>query len=159
MILAHTGAMIIKIGTDLDSTGRVRPSAPIPNTVDWTNQLGVVQIAALLEQASVFVGIDSGPLHIAGVLGVPSVGLFGPVSAKLRLHPDARVTVVVRKVDCLGCHHRPAGHLHWKTGCPNDIACMREITAKEVFAAVADHLGAGDRPLEGGQITLASNQI
>jgi ADP-heptose:LPS heptosyltransferase len=159
IISARTGAMIIKIGTDLDSLGRLTPSAPIPNTVDWTNQLGVVEIAALLEQASVFIGIDSGPLHLAGVLGVPAVGLFGPVSANLRLHPHARVTVVAGKVDCLGCHHRLTGHLHWKTGCPNDIACMREITAKEVFAVVADHLGAVDRPLDGGQVALASSEI
>jgi ADP-heptose:LPS heptosyltransferase len=159
IISARTGALIIKIGTDLDSLGRVRPSAPLPNTVDWTNQLGVVEIAALLEQASVFVGIDSGPLHIAGILGVPAVGLFGPVSANLRLHPRAQVSVITAKMDCLGCHHRPTGHLHWKTGCPNDIACMREITAQEVFAAVADHLGAIDRLSKGGQITLASRQI
>ena len=147
IISARTRAMMIKIGTDLDSLGRVRPCAPIPNTVDWTNQLGVIEIAALLEQASVFVGIDSGPLHIAGVLGVPAVGLFGPVSANLRLHAHARATIVAGKVDCLECHHSPTGHLHWKTGCPNHIACMREITAKDVFAAVADLLVAGDRRL------------
>jgi ADP-heptose:LPS heptosyltransferase len=137
IISARTPAIMIRIGTDLDTLGRVRPSAPLPNTIDWTNQLGVIEIATLLEQASVFVGIDSGPLHLAGVLGVPAVGLFGPISADLRLHPHARVTVVAGKVDCLRCHHRATGHLHWRIGCPNDIACMREITAQEVFAAVA----------------------
>lgn len=157
IISARTPAIMIKIGIDLDSMGRVRPSTPIPNAVDWTNQLEVIEIAALLEHASVLVGIDSGPLHIAGVLGVPAVGLFGPVSAKLRLHPHARGTAVAGKVDCLGCHHRPTGHLHWKTGCPNDIACMREITAKDVFAAVADHLGAGDRPLEAIQASHSAS--
>jgi ADP-heptose:LPS heptosyltransferase len=147
LISGSTSGIMIKIGNDLDSLDRVRPLGSIPNAIDWTNQLDVSETVALLELASVFVGIDSGPLHIAGILGVPAVGLFGPVSADLRLHPHARVTVVAGKIDCLGCHHRPTGHLHWRTSCPNDIACMREITAQEVFAAVADHLGVGDRPL------------
>jgi ADP-heptose:LPS heptosyltransferase len=136
---------MIKIGTDLDSLGRMRPFAPIPNAVDWTNQLDVSETAALLEQASAIVGIDSGPLHIAGVLGVPAVGLFGPIFGHLRLHPQARATIVSGSVDCLGCHHMPTGQLHWKTGCPHDIVCMREITAKDVFTAVVPHIGGGDR--------------
>jgi ADP-heptose:LPS heptosyltransferase len=140
IISARIAAIIIKIGMDLDSYGHLRPSAYIPNTVDWTNQLDVIEIAALLEQADLFVGIDSGPLHIAGVLGVPAVGLFGAISANLRLRPSAPATIITGKLDCLGCHHSPTGHLHWRTGCPNDIACMREITAKEVFAAVARYL-------------------
>ena len=40
------------------------------------------------------------------------------------LHPHARVTVVTDNLDCLGCHHAPGGQLHWRTGCPRDIACM-----------------------------------
>jgi ADP-heptose:LPS heptosyltransferase len=132
---------MIKIGNDLDSMGRVRPCAPIPNAVDWTNQLDMSETAALLELAAVFVGIDSGPLHIAGALGVPAVGLFGPISGHLRLHPRARATIVSSSAPCLGCHHKPTGQLHWKTGCPYDIACMREITATDVFAAVAVHIG------------------
>jgi hypothetical protein len=34
---------------------------------------------------------------------------------------------------------------------------MREITAKDVFAAVADHLGAGDRPLEAIQASHSAS--
>lgn len=145
IISARMPALIIKIGTDRDSMSRVRPFGLISNAVDWTNQLDVMEIAALIEQASVFIGIDSGPLHIAGVLRVPSVGLFGPISGKLRLHPAARTTIVSGELDCLGCHHSPTGQLHWKTGCPNDIACMREITAEAVFAAVAEHIGIRHR--------------
>ena len=137
LISAHTSALMVKIGTDFDSTHRLRPFPAIRDAVDWTNQLDVIETAALLEQASALVGIDSGPLHIAGVLRVPAVGLFGPIFGHLRIHPHARTIAVSGGVDCLGCHHAPTGHLHWRTGCPNDIACMQEITAKDVFAAVA----------------------
>jgi ADP-heptose:LPS heptosyltransferase len=149
-----TSAIMIKIGTDVDSLGQVRPLGPIPNAVDWTNHLDISETAALLELTSVFVGIDSGPLHIAGVLGVPVVGLFGPVSGHLRLHPRARATLVSGSVDCLGCHHTPTGPLHWKTGCPHDINCMREITVKDVFNAVTSYLDGKDymiKPQDGAE--------
>jgi len=81
---------MIKIGTDLDSMGRVRSPEPIPNAIDWTNQLDVSETAALLELASVFVGIDSGPLHVAGILGLPAVVVVNKVD-----RPDARITEVV----------------------------------------------------------------
>jgi heptosyltransferase-1 len=38
----------------------------------------VAQLTSLLRRASLFVGGDTGPLHLADALGVPCVGLFGP---------------------------------------------------------------------------------
>ena len=39
------------------------------------------QLAALLAQASLFVGNDSGPGHLAAAVGIPTLSLFGPTSA------------------------------------------------------------------------------
>jgi ADP-heptose:LPS heptosyltransferase len=154
LILESTSAVMIKIGTDMTSMGQAMPSSPIPHAVDWTNQLDVMETTALLGMASVFVGIDSGPLHLAGILGVPAVGLFGPVSPRLRLPPQARAVIVTGRADCLGCHHRPTGQLHWQTGCPHDILCMREIGAKDVFAALAPHIGGEGCPAASESATL-----
>src|SRR5205085_10777603 len=134
----RTSAMLIKIGTDLDSMLRSRPIPPIAHAIDWTNRLTLMETVALLEQASGFIGIDSGPLHLAGVLGVPSVGLFVPISGDRRIHPRARTAIITGDVDCLGCHHRPTGPLHWRTGCPHDIACMHSIVAEGVLGALMD---------------------
>ena len=143
LIRARTSAIMIKIGTDLDSMRRARPMPPIPYTIDWTNRLTVIETVALLEQASAFVGIDSGPLHVAGVLGTRSVGLFGPISGDRRIFPGSRTTVVTAAEDCLGCHHRSEGPLHWRTGCPHNISCMHGIAADVVLGALlglCDHL-------------------
>src|SRR5205814_9464483 len=125
-------AMMIKIGTGIDSMRETRPVKPIPNVVDWSNKLSVMETMALLELSSAFVGIDSGPLHLAGVLGVPSVGLFGPIDGKLRLHPRAQTKIVTGNTSCLGCHHGLTGRLHWRTGCPYNIECMQGIWADTV---------------------------
>ena len=37
-----------------------------------------MEAAAALERASLFVGNDSGPMHLAAAAGAPTLGLFGP---------------------------------------------------------------------------------
>jgi ADP-heptose:LPS heptosyltransferase len=95
-----------------------------------------LELVALLELANVYVGIDSGPLHIATTIGVPSIGLFGPTLAPLFLHPRASTKVITGSSKCIGCHHSSIGPIHWRTGCPNNIVCMEEITTEQVFCAV-----------------------
>jgi Glycosyltransferase family 9 (heptosyltransferase) len=142
LIAARLRAIVIKIGRDYyDLTTPFRPM-PIANTIDWSNDLTLVQTTALLERASLFVGIDSGPLHIAKVLGIPAIGLFGPTDARLILGTNAYIRTAVGTADCRGCHHRLPGPLHWRSGCPNDIACMKSIPPEAIFAKVLDTLNA-----------------
>jgi ADP-heptose:LPS heptosyltransferase len=131
------GSVVIRIGTDVDSSGRHVPRTSIVNTVDWIGTRSLIDTVALLERADVFIGIDSGPLHIATTLGVPSVGLFGPTDGRLIVHARAESIIVTGTASCLGCHHASPRPLHWRTGCPNDIVCMREITCDQVLDAVS----------------------
>lgn len=55
--------------------------------VDRFNDFSLTTSAAALSLASVFVGHDSGPLHIAAALGVPVVGIFAP-GQPLRTFPQ-----------------------------------------------------------------------
>jgi ADP-heptose:LPS heptosyltransferase len=139
---AAIGALMIRVGVAGDSRGAGRAAPRIPHTVDWTGRLTLVELAALLEQAAVFVGIESGPLHIATVIGVPTVALCGPTAAQLHAHPRAPISPVAAiALGCLGCHHDPGGPRHWGDGCPNDVACMRAITPEQATAALAERLG------------------
>jgi heptosyltransferase I len=42
----------------------------------------ITEMIALFRRASLVVGGDTGPVHVAAVLGVPTVGLYGPTSAR-----------------------------------------------------------------------------
>jgi lipopolysaccharide heptosyltransferase I len=42
----------------------------------------IPQMVALFRRATLVVGGDTGPVHIAAVLGVPTIGLYGPTSAR-----------------------------------------------------------------------------
>ncbi len=54
-----------------------------------------VDLAAALSRASLFIGNDSGPGHLAGMLGVPTVTLFGPTAAAVWTPIGPRVRSVV----------------------------------------------------------------
>jgi len=55
--------------------------------VDRDTDGTLADMAAALSLATLFVGHDSGPLHIAGALGVPVVGIFAP-GEPLRTFPQ-----------------------------------------------------------------------
>ncbi|MBP2299311.1 glycosyltransferase family 9 protein [Azospirillum picis] len=49
-----------------------------PRAIDLTGRTDPMAAAACLERAALYVGNDSGLMHIAAAAGVPTVGLFGP---------------------------------------------------------------------------------
>jgi ADP-heptose:LPS heptosyltransferase len=144
LIAAHTPAVVVTLGDG--SRARHRSVAAARDVVEWPGRLRVIDLVALLEHTAVFVGVDSGPLHLAGILGIPAVALFGSTNSALRLPPRANALTVTAALPCLGCHHAPDGPLHWEIGCPHDIACMREITAEVVFSRLAEQLAVGCDP-------------
>ena len=48
----------------------------------------------LLRRAALVVGGDTGPIHVAAVLGVPTVGLYGPTDARRNGPYGSRVATV-----------------------------------------------------------------
>jgi ADP-heptose:LPS heptosyltransferase len=53
----------------------------IPDAIDLAGRLTLPEIAAFLTRARLFVGNDSGLMHLAAASGVPTLGLFGPTNA------------------------------------------------------------------------------
>ena len=100
-----------------------------PNALDWTGELSIAQLVALLECAELFVGADSGPAHMAAALGVPVVSLFAGTSDPRIWRPwGGAVEVLERRVACAPCH---------QLVCPlAENLCMRGIRPIDVIAAV-----------------------
>ena len=99
------------------------------------NRVKSDELVALVAGCHLLVSIDSGPVHLAGAVGAPVIGLFGAVNPRFRLPPDSPAVGLFSDVPCLFCHHAtPRGH--WQTGCPNDIRCMKELDVQTVFEAV-----------------------
>ncbi len=94
----------------------------------FASTLKLRESAVLISGASLFIGNDSGPLHLAAVLGVPTLGLFGPSDPSLTApHTLAPASWLYKRVECSPCNQRK---------CVRPFnPCMNEISVEEVFAA------------------------
>jgi ADP-heptose:LPS heptosyltransferase len=65
----------------------------LPDAIDLVGRLELPQAAACLKRCALFVGNDSGLMHLAAAAGVPTLGLFGPTPAT-EYAPAGRCTAV-----------------------------------------------------------------
>ncbi|MDD5044350.1 MAG: glycosyltransferase family 9 protein [Candidatus Omnitrophica bacterium] len=97
----------------------------ISNVFNFSH-LGLRQVMSIIGQAELFIGNNSGPLHIACALGIPTVSTMGP-SDPMLWWPQGENNIVIRKdLPCSPCH-RPACSVR---------DCMGLITVEEMFMAV-----------------------
>ena len=67
----------------------------LPEAIDLTGRLSLPEAAAVLARAALFVGNDSGLMHLAAAAGTPTIGLFGPTPAD-EYAPSGRAALAVR---------------------------------------------------------------
>ena len=70
------------------------------------------QFFALAQKAKLFLGGDTGPLHLAAAAGTPIVGIYGPTPAR-RNGPFAKEDVIVERLDLdcrIDCFRRSCSH-------------------------------------------------
>ena len=97
--------------------------------IDALNLTGKTDLAILcsvIKEASLFVGIDSGVMHMASSLDIPVVGLFGPTDP-FYVGPQNERSIVVREesMECVPCYLKYCRH--WD--------CMRKLDVDKVFDA------------------------
>jgi lipopolysaccharide heptosyltransferase II len=119
------GAILAEIA---GATPRERTLVPDPRTPLRTS-------AALLARCHLFVGNDSGPMHLAAALGVPAVAIFGPGDPDRTAPRSARapVTVLSRRYPCSPC--RQDFFRECAPGPAGKPFCLEEITVGEVESA------------------------
>lgn len=93
------------------------------------------QFARLVSRAALFVGSDTGAMHIASALGAPVVALFGPKDPVQTGPYCSRSMVVTGQAGCRPCNRRKCSH----------VRCMTSISAESVLDAAIQVLdGAGE---------------
>jgi lipopolysaccharide heptosyltransferase I len=88
------------------------------------------QLIPLYQRARLVIGGDTGPFHLASMLGTPVVGVFGPTSPVRNGPLSQHDEVVVHLLPCSFCYGR---------SCPTQNECM-DISVEEVFSAVTRRL-------------------
>jgi heptosyltransferase-2 len=106
--------------------------------LNLVGRTSIAETAALLAQCDLFVGNDSGPMHIAAAVGTPVVAMFGPsnIGAWGPYSPEGERsphTVVSRDLPCMPCFYR--GHsVGLREGC-GTRECLTLLDARPVLQA------------------------
>ncbi|MFL5320760.1 MAG: glycosyltransferase family 9 protein [Myxococcaceae bacterium] len=113
---------------DVETLNAFRSACRVPISADLS-ALSVEGLAAAIGASKLLVACDSGPVHIATALGVPSVVVFGPTSIR-RWGPPAPSISVSLQLSCSPCTNHglelcPLGHHN----------CMRQLEPEAVIDA------------------------
>ncbi len=104
-LAAQLPSRAVVVGTAADASFAAAIKSFAPLTLDLTGQTSLVELVSVLRQASLAVGNDTGPMHVAAALGVASVVLFSNASDPALTaprYPDGGWPVILRKPHLAG---------------------------------------------------------
>ena len=122
----HTDADIILFGTAAEQKVSEAIAAGINgSSISLVGKTAIAALPALLSRCQLFVGNDSGAMHVAAAVGLPVVAIFGPTDPDGTAPLTPRCTVVQEKPYCSPCFLRR---------CPIDHRCMTSVRPEAVEA-------------------------
>jgi heptosyltransferase-2 len=122
---ASAQGLLFGSADDWESTAEVGKNAchPLINIAGKTN---LKEAIALIARCRLFVSNDSGLMHVAGALGIPTIAIFGSTNPVTTSPVGVNSIVIYRAVECSPC---------LKPVCPTDFRCMDLIGVEEVYTA------------------------
>jgi heptosyltransferase-2 len=132
-LIAGADADVIIFGApqERDVAERIARSIQRRAVVNLAGATSIGDLPALLRACQLFVGNDSGAMHVAAAVGVPVVGIFGPTDPEATRPATPRFTLVREPVSCSPCLLRH---------CPIDHRCMTRISVEQVLGAARAQL-------------------
>jgi ADP-heptose:LPS heptosyltransferase len=127
--------------SDRPAAGRISAAARIALGSDATRivaagEFNLAELRALIARSRLFVGGDTGPLHIAATTATPIVGLYGPTlaarSAPWRDPAIPTVSLEVGGLPCRPCEQRVCE--------PGDFRCLTTLRPADVITAAEQAL-------------------
>lgn len=133
-LLADYGAQVLLFGSadDAESIARVQQAATAP-LLSLAGKTTLHEAIALIARCGLFISNDSGLMHTAAALGVPTVAIFGSTNPATTSPPGRKNIVIYKNVPCSPC---------LKTDCPTDFQCMESIGIDDVYKAAIRMLEA-----------------
>jgi heptosyltransferase-2 len=127
---------LVLVGTAGDNVEELARQCP-DTALNLAGQTSLPQLAAVLRRAALFVGADSGVMHLAVAAGAPVIALFGPTNADAWgpwTAGRSRAIVLQAGLPCQPCAY--VGYaIGRREGCPS-MECMHAIQVEDVLRAV-----------------------
>ncbi len=100
----------------------------------FAGKLNIIETAALIKRCNLFISTDTGPMHIAKAVGIPLIGLFGPVNPEHWGYKDEKSSYVSGFDNC-SCKY--ISDCIRKT---DKYKCMKNISIRQVLSKVSEFL-------------------
>jgi heptosyltransferase-2 len=132
-ISTHSSVQWILFGTTRDATAGEQIAAALgDHCVNRIGRTTLDQLIDELRECRLLLTNDTGTMHLAALLGVPVVAIFGSTEPRLTGPLGSNHIILRHHVECSPCFLRE---------CPIDFRCMKAVTAQEVSDAVLSILG------------------
>jgi len=128
-----SGVKVVLLGAQEDkksSSAIIKSTESAP--LSLVGELSLREARDMISHSSLFVGPDSGPMHIAASTGTPIVALFGPTLPANFGPWRAEHKIIQKDLDCRPCRQRQCVH--------EDFRCLQGITPEEVYEAGLEYL-------------------
>jgi predicted lipopolysaccharide heptosyltransferase III len=127
-LMSQNGCQVLIGGSDqdIDLSQQIRQMAK-SRPIIMAGRTTIKQFAAIAKKSALFIGSDSGAMHIASAVGTPLVALFGPSNPAEWGPRGGPADVIYMGLDCRVCFHPTC-----RRGEGN---CMRLITVDAVYAS------------------------
>lgn len=137
LVQRHQARILLFGGpADVDQVREIAKDLP-NNPIMLCGKLSLLESAAALKRCAVFVGNDTGTVHLAAAMKCPIVVLFGPTVEEFGFYPyTANATVISTSLPCRPCTHTGKGQCKIQ----EIHACMERIGVEEVITAVENML-------------------
>ena len=123
--------VIIGAPDEIDAADQCEAAWHKDQVLNICGKVSLRQCAAVLKKTSLFVGHDSGPMHLAGAMGVPIVAVFASINIPRKWFPRGEKNhIIYHKTDCAGCGLTVCTEQKKK--------CILSITPNEVYGAVME---------------------
>jgi heptosyltransferase-2 len=131
---SQANADVILFGTSAEAAVSSAIAAGMRRApIDLTGKSAINDLPALLSQCHLFIGNDSGAMHVAAAVGLPVVAVFGPTDPFGTAPVTPHCSIVQEKPYCSPCFLRR---------CPTDHRCMTRVTPDAVEAAARHWISA-----------------
>jgi heptosyltransferase-2 len=135
-LIDNKNASIILLGSEKECEMSSYFEKKLGEKIYFKNLVGKTDLfkaCALIKSCDLFVGNDSGLLHIANALNVPSIGIFGPTSPEQDVSfMNKNVVIIKHKVPCSPCYvHQP----DFNFKCEYRNKCLTNITVDDAVKA------------------------
>jgi heptosyltransferase-2 len=126
-LISECGADVIFFGTPGEKEIAARILSQMKSqAISLVGETSMRDLAALFASCSIFIGNDSGAMHVAAAAGVPVIGIFGSTDPEGTAPVTEQFTLIREAVSCSPCFLR---------SCPVDHRCMTRIAVNSVFTA------------------------